>query len=143
MRWARAGAQRHHQLTPPPSNPRLCPSPIWGGISKPPAGAIIRVPAADIEGTVTKAVAEQFQNRTRSMDSSDQDIVAAQVSHVEVRKDQLAIWLKTLEANEAQTDAARPFDRESAPSFLIPWCKPPSKKSREILLPRGCCRSTN
>ena len=114
--------------------------PYLRGISKPRAAAIIRVPAADIEGTVTKAVAGQFQNRTRSTDSSDQDIVAAHVSRVEVHKDQLAVWLKTLEANEAQTDATKPFDRESAPSFLIPWCKPPSKKSREILLPPSVAR---
>lgn len=52
----------------------------------------------------------------------------------------MAVWLKTLEANEAQTDATKPFDRESAPSFLIPGCKPPSKKSREILLPPSVAR---
>src|SRR5262245_37756393 len=113
--------------------------PYLRGISKPPAGAIIRVPATEIEGTVTKAVAEQFQNRTKSMDSSDQDIAAAHVSRVEVRKNQLAVWLKILEANEAQTDAAQ-FDQGQRPSLLIPWCKPPSKKSREILLPPSVAR---
>ena len=34
----------------------------------------------------------------------------------------------------------RPFDRERSPSLLIPWCKPPSKKSREILLPPSVAR---
>jgi hypothetical protein len=58
----------------------------------------------------------------------------------EVRKNQLAVWLKNLQANEAEADAARPFDRESGPSLLIPWCKPPSKKSREILLPPSVAR---
>src|SRR5262245_65874582 len=114
--------------------------PYLRGISKPPTGLIVRVPAAEIEGVVAKAVTANFDNRMRSTDSSDQDIVAAHVSRVEVREDQLAVWLKTLEANEAQTDAARPFDRESAPSFLIPWCKPPSRKSREILLPPSVAR---
>jgi site-specific DNA recombinase len=95
------------------------------------------------KATVSKAVMAHFDHRTRStirQKSSDQNVISVNVSRVEVRKDQLAIWLKTPQANEAQTDAARPFDRESAPSFLIPWCKPPSKKSREILLPPSVAR---
>ena len=36
---------------------------------------------------------------------------------------------------------ARPFDRhETSTSLLIPWCKPPSRKSREILLPPSVAR---
>jgi len=117
--------------------------PYVRGIAKPPTRAIIRVPAAEIEGTVTKAVAEHFQNRTNSttdQDSSDQNIVAANVSRIEVRKNQLAVWLKNWDADEAEYDAARPFDRERRPSLLIPWCKPPSRKSREILLPPSVAR---
>ena len=82
-------------------------------------------------------------NRTRStigQEAPDQNVVSANVSRVEVRKNQLAVWLKNLEANEAETDASRPFDRERGPSLLIPWCKPPSKKSREILLPPSVAR---
>jgi len=45
-----------------------------------------------------------------------------------------------LAANEAETDAAGPFDRESGPPVLIPWRKPPSKKLREILLPPSVAR---
>ena len=117
--------------------------PYLRGIAKPPAGAIIRVPAAEIEGAVTKAVAEHFHKWTRSTKgqvSSDQNIVAANVCRIEIRKNQLAVWLKNLEANEAETAVARPFDRESGPSLLIPWCKPPSKKSREILLSPSVAR---
>jgi len=117
--------------------------PYRRGIAKPPAGAIIRVPAAEIEGTVIRAVTEHLHNRARSdirEDSSDQNVVSVNVARVEVRKNQLAVWLKNLQANEAEADAARPFDRESGPSLLIPWCKPPSKKSREILLPPSVAR---
>ena len=117
--------------------------PYLRGIAKPLTGAIIRVPAAEIEGTVTKAVAEHSHNRTRStigQEAPDQNVISVNVSRVEVRKNQLAVWLKNLEANEAEADAARPFDRESGPSLLIPWCKPPSKKSREILLPPSVAR---
>jgi site-specific DNA recombinase len=117
--------------------------PYLRGIAKPLTGAIIRVPAAKIEGAVTKAVAELFQNRTRStiaQESPDQNVISVNVSRVEVRKKQLAVWLKNLGANETEADAARPFDRERDPSFLIPWCKPPAKKSREILLPPSVAR---
>ena len=108
--------------------------PYLRGIAKPPTGAIIRVPAAEIEGTVTKALAAHFHNPTRStirQQAPDQNVISVNVSRVEVRKNQLAVWLKNLEANEAEADATRPFDRESGPSLLIPWCKSPSKKSRE------------
>ena len=117
--------------------------PYLRGIAKPLTGAIIRVPAAEIEGAVTKAVAEQSHNRTRStigQEAPDQNVISVNVSRVEVRKNQLAVWLKNLEANEAEADATRPFDRERGPSLLIPWCKPPSKKSREILLPPSVAR---
>jgi DNA invertase Pin-like site-specific DNA recombinase len=117
--------------------------PYLRGIAKPPTGAIIRIPAAEIEGTITKAVAAHFHNRTRStirQGAPDQNVVAVNVARVEVRKNQLTVWLKNLETNEAETDGARPFDRESGPSLLIPWCKPPSKKSREILLPLSVAR---
>jgi hypothetical protein len=40
-----------------------------------------------------------------------------------------------LEVNEAQSDTAKPFDEDRPPSLLVPWRKPPSRKSREILLP--------
>ena len=147
--------------------------PYLRGIAKPPTGAIIRVPAAEIEGTVTKALAAHFHNPTRStirqgspdqngisvnvtkalaahfhnrtrstirQGAPDQNGISVNVSRVEVRKNQLAVWLKNLQANEAEADATRPFDRESGPSLLIPWCKPPSKKSREILLPPSVAR---
>ncbi|HSQ19137.1 MAG TPA: recombinase family protein, partial [Blastocatellia bacterium] len=115
--------------------------PYLRGIAKPLTGATIRVPAAEIEGAVTKAVAEHSHNRTRStigQEAPDQNVNSANVFRVEVRRNQLAVWLK--KANEAETDVARPFDRESSPSLLIPWCKPPLKKSREILLPPSVAR---
>ena len=117
--------------------------PYLRGIAKPPTGAITRIPAAEIERTVTKAVAVHFHNRTRStirQETPAQNVVSVNVSRIEVRKNQLAVWLKNLAANEAETDAAGPSDRESGPPLLIPWRKPPSKKSREILLPPSVAR---
>jgi DNA invertase Pin-like site-specific DNA recombinase len=117
--------------------------PYLRGIAKPPNGAIVRVPAADIETIVTKEVADHLGNRTRptiGQEAPDHNIVLANVSRVEVRKSQLAVWLKNVEAIEAETDAPKPLDRERGPSLLIPWSKPPAKKSREILLPPSVAR---
>ena len=60
---------------------------------------------------------------------------------MQVRKDQVAVWLKSSEVSEARSNAAEPFDEERTPSLLVPWCKPPSKKPREILLPPSVARS--
>jgi hypothetical protein len=116
--------------------------PYLRGIAKSPTGAIIRVPAADIETIVAKEVADHLGNRTKStigQEAPDQNIVSANVSRVEVRKSQLAVWLKKEEI-EAETHASGPLDRERGPSLLIPWSKPPAKKSREILLPPSVAR---
>ena len=89
--------------------------PYLRGIAKPPTGAITRIPAAEIEGTVTKAVAVHFHNRTRStirQETPAQNVDSVNVSRIEVRKNQLAVWLKNLAANEAEIDAAGPSDRE-------------------------------
>ena len=130
-------------LLGPGAPPSPVSQPYRRGIAKPTAGAIIRVSAAEIEGAVIRAVAEHFQNGTSSttdQDSSDQNIVAANISRIEVRKNQLAIWLKNSDADEVESDAARPCDRGRCHSLLIPWCKPPSRKSREILLPPSVAR---
>jgi hypothetical protein len=90
---------------------------------------------------VTNAVAKPLNGLTRSrisQEASDQQAVLMNVSRVEVRKKQLAIWLRV---GGAQPDVAEPFNEETAPSLVVPWCKPPSKKPREILLPPSVARS--
>jgi hypothetical protein len=117
--------------------------PYLRGIARPPDGAIIRVPAVEIETTLTNAVVEHLGKRARSAsqeDASDQNIVLPNISRVEVRNTQLAVWLKNLAASEPETDADRPINQENAPSLLIPWRKPPAKKPREILLPHPLAR---
>jgi hypothetical protein len=118
--------------------------PYVRGLAKPPDGAIIRVPAAEIESIVTKEVAKQLQSQTQRSTGQqvpDQQAVLMNIARIEIRKNKLAVWLKTLEGSEPQSGNVKPFDEESAPSLLIPWCKPPSKKPREILLPPSVARS--
>ena len=74
-------------------------------------------------------------------------LVAANIARIEVRKNQLAIFLKPSNA-DATMDVAQGDDRDSPGTrndlnssvLLIPWCKPPSKKFREILLPPSISR---
>jgi site-specific DNA recombinase len=41
---------------------------------------------------------------------------------------------------QQESDADQPATVDQAPSLLIPWAKPPSKRFREILLPAGAER---
>ncbi len=61
------------------------------------------------------------------------------MSRVEVRKTELAVWLKTAGENHPEKDQEGAADPAAAadrtPSLLIPWAKPPIKRFREILVP--------
>ena len=97
--------------------------PYLRGYAKPPPGAIIRVPATDIERAVTNGVEEHRQQ-------------IADVTRIEVRKSALALWLKASGEKQADADAADHCAAVlRAPSLLIPWTKPPSKRFKDILLP--------
>jgi hypothetical protein len=117
------------------------------GGAKLPAGSVSRVPATDVEAAVTKALAAHLQKQNGTMPNSgamDRVAVAANVARIEVRKNQLAVALKSPAEDQDQGDDASriAFDRSCADNLLllIPWCKPPSKKFREILLPASVAR---
>jgi site-specific DNA recombinase len=88
-------------------------------------GSVRRVPAADIEALVTKAVREHIE-LTASID--DRSLIADHVARVEVRPDRLLIEL----ANAKGNNPKRPRSRKV---LNVPWHKTPSKSRREILLP--------
>src|SRR6476660_4727071 len=97
--------------------------PYLRGHAKPAPGATIRVPATDIERAVTNGVEEHRQQ-------------IADVTRIEVRKSALALWLKASGEKQADADAADHCAAVlRAPSLLIPWTKPPSKRFKDILLP--------
>jgi site-specific DNA recombinase len=103
------------------------------------AGSVSRVPAADIEDIVVKFLkehlaAEQDGATTSVMPLGDRGDLAQLVAGIVVHKDRLIVRLKSANADEA-SDC--PDDR----SLSIPWQKPPSKKSRQILLPHNASRS--
>jgi site-specific DNA recombinase len=103
------------------------------------AGSVSRVPAADIEDAVVKSLkehlaAKQDGSTTSTARLGDRGDLAELVAGVVVHPDQLIIRLKSDNADEAS-------DSPDDQSLSIPWQKPPSKKSRQILLPHNASRS--
>jgi DNA invertase Pin-like site-specific DNA recombinase len=97
-------------------------------------GSISRISATDIEAVVVKSLTEhlivQHGKSTSSIrPEEDRSVVAERVSRIEVHRDRLVVRLKSGNAEEASESTD---DR----SLSIPWHKPPSRKSRQILLPR-------
>src|SRR5258707_1335196 len=103
------------------------------------AGSVSRIPAADIEDIVVKFLKEHLAaNRDESTTSAvrleDCGDLTRLVAEIVVHKDELVVRLKSDNTDEA-SDC--PDDR----SLSIPWQKPPSKRSRQILLPHNASRS--
>ena len=122
--------------------------PYLRGIATPPPGAITRVPAADIEAALIRALKANLRSAPGPAGAEnlfDHDMIASSVSRIEVRKNQLAVWLRPSPSDAANVDQASDgtsgltSDTNATP-LLIPWCKPPFRKSREILLPASVSR---
>jgi site-specific DNA recombinase len=107
--------------------------PYLRGHVKPPPGAIIRVPAAEIETVVAKAIAEHRRHTIPERECTAG--LLADVARIEVRKSALALWLKAPGEKQREADADQLAAVDRAPSLLIPWTKPPPKRFKEILLP--------
>ena len=103
------------------------------------AGSVSRVPAADIEDAVVKFLKEhratkQDKLTTSAVGLGDRGALTQLVAGIIVHKDRLIVRLKPDNTDEASSSLD---DR----SLYIPWQKPPSKRSRQILLPRNTSRS--
>jgi DNA invertase Pin-like site-specific DNA recombinase len=103
------------------------------------AGSVPRIPAADIEETVVKSLkkhfaAKQGKSTTSAVCLGDCGALAQLIAGIVVHKDRLVVRLK---ADSSDETSDSPDDR----SLTIPWQKPPSKRSRQILLPHNTSRS--
>ena len=119
--------------------------PYLRGHAKPPPGAIIRVPATEIERAVAKAIEEHCRHIIPDRESmADRTGLLAGVVRIEVRKSVLALWLKDPGEKLREADADHLAAVHRTPSLLIHWTKPPPKKFKEILVPaaieRHCVR---
>jgi site-specific DNA recombinase len=114
-------------------------SPVLHGEAKTAsAGSVSRVPATDVEDTVLKSMKKHLATKQDGSPScavrlGDREAFAVLVAGIVVHKDKLIIRLQS-HADEAS-------DSPGDQSLTIPWQKPPSKKSRRILLPHNASRS--
>jgi site-specific DNA recombinase len=103
------------------------------------AGSVSRVPAIDVENIIIKSLKEhlaanQGEAKTTAVNLEDRGALAQLIAGVVVHEDRLSVQLKTDSSDEVSDSA---HDR----SLIIPWQKPPSKRSRQILLPHNASRS--
>jgi hypothetical protein len=97
-------------------------------------GSVSRVPAPEIEQAIVSALQKYITEQgpdTSDRDDPikfDHDVLGALVSRIEVQKTQLIMSLKL---TDRLTEAA---------TLSVPWQKPPSKRFRKILVPRGVVR---
>ena len=103
------------------------------------AGSVSRIPAADIEDVVVKFLkehltAKQEKSTISAVHLGDRCDLAQLIAEIVVHRDRLIVRLKSDNADEA-------FDSPDDQPLSIPWQKPPSKKSRQILLPHNASRS--
>jgi site-specific DNA recombinase len=99
-------------------------------------GSVSRVPAADLDVIIAKAldeylIAQKEKPAFGAAHPSNRNAVLERVARIDVQhKDRLVIQFISEDPDETSEAAG-------APSLSIPWQKPPSRRAREILLPHG------
>jgi site-specific DNA recombinase len=102
------------------------------------AGSVSRVPAAEIEDAVVKSLEEHFAaqqggSTSKALQLRDRETLVRLVAGIDVHRDRLIVRLNSDHADEES-------DRLDERSLTIPWQKPPSRRSRRILLPHHASR---
>ena len=102
-------------------------------------GSVSRVPAQDIEDAIVGFLDKQSIGKSVNLSSKltskvDRGAIHEWIARIDVHRDWIAVRLKS------------PHDPEAIKSsddqvLSIPWQKPPSKRFREILLPKGASRT--
>jgi site-specific DNA recombinase len=105
-------------------------------------GTVTRVPAADIEDVVVKALNEHLtsQNGMPATATTGHGAIAELIDRIDVHRDRLAIRLRSQD-NPGTIDLTDSIDPTGDHALSIPWQKPPSKRFRQILLPHGTSRN--
>jgi hypothetical protein len=103
-------------------------------------GSVSRIPATDIEDIIVKSVNEHLvaqhdQPTSSSAHADDRGVmIAEQVVRIEVHKDRLIVRFKSAGTEEGSHST-------DGQLLSIPWQKPSSRKSRQILIPLGVPRN--
>jgi hypothetical protein len=101
-------------------------------------GSVSRIPATDIEDIIVKSVnghlvARHGEPSSSSAHADDGGLIAEQVVRIDVHKDRLIVRFKSAGNEESHSTDGQ--------LLSIPWQKPPSRKSRQILIPLGVPRN--
>ena len=102
-------------------------------------GSVSRIPATDIENIIVKSVNEHLlaqhdQPSSGRAHADDLGLITEQVVRIDVDKDRLIVRFKSAGTEEGSHSADDKM-------LSIPWQKPPSRKSRQILIPVGVSRN--
>ncbi len=100
------------------------------------AGTVARVPAADVEDTIVKALRERLEIKEPE---DDRTLLQTYVERVEIQTNRLVVTLKP-EATKPPSAAKNGKGKSAATIIHIPWTKPPTKRGRDIVLPAGVAR---
>jgi site-specific DNA recombinase len=108
---------------------------LYGESKTASVGSVSRIPATEIEDVVVKSVNEHLiAHRERPASGAanvvDRKLVIERGARIDVHEDRLVIRLKSADGEEA-SDAA------DENLISIAWQKPPSRRSRQILVPHG------
>jgi len=102
------------------------------------AAAIVRLPAPDVEEAVLKALADAVDLKGASATISakgaranTEDPIAGRLTSVGTLVERVNVRPGAIEI-ELVDDAA---DTNRAETIVVPWCKPPSRVQREVILP--------
>jgi DNA invertase Pin-like site-specific DNA recombinase len=102
-------------------------------------GSVSRIPATEIERVIVKSlqeylIAEKEKPCSCVRQVGDRKMVHDSISRIDIHEDHLAIRLKS-------SDDEKTSESTNDHLLSIPWQKPASKRSRQILLPHGISRS--
>jgi hypothetical protein len=101
-------------------------------------GSVSRIPATDIEDIIVKSVNEHLGAQHPSSSSAHADdrgvTIAEQVVRIDVHNNRLIVRFKSPDTEEGSHSIVGQL-------LSIPWQKPPSRKSRQILIPLGVPRN--
>jgi site-specific DNA recombinase len=103
-------------------------------------GSVSRIPATDIEDIIVTSVneyllAQHDQPTSSSANADDRGVmISEQVVRIDVHKDRLIVRFKSAGTEEGSHST-------DGQLLSIPWQKPPSRKSRQILIPLGVPRN--
>jgi DNA invertase Pin-like site-specific DNA recombinase len=104
------------------------------------AGSVRRVPAAEVEALVGQAVREHLKDSV----SPDGDLIRAHVVRVDVQEEHLVIELRVPKQGQASGSENGTLPNrdtcqleEDRIVLRVPWKKSPSKRRREIIVPKS------